>query len=377
MTGIEVLISALVCTVILLVIFAEPNQVPQDERWVMTVFGKYFRTLSPGLQFTIRWIEKIATTRQAETETVPTSTTEVGQVELIKEVGIDERYKKTPKGIRSTRTYVRYFLIKNTITKDGVVIPEIQCQISNRMMAEGDETLPKDSPIPDYVYRNTFVLGAPMGEALMGLVNGTVRSVIARYEFPEILDEPDSIKTEIEKGMREEMKLWGEHLNRLLIAEFVPPDDIQKSLQEPFKAKKTGEALVATATQKALEATQEKKAKITSAEGEKQKIILDAEAQKQREILEAESKAMPLQKVAKIFGWRKNGDPALKLRTSQSAADYMTIDDRTRAAVELGKGDGTVIFHDGQNGLLEGAVGVMGKVFRKIEANEELQTKPS
>lgn len=377
MTGLEALFWALVCTLIMVVIFAEPNQVPQDERWVMTIFGKYFRTLDPGLQFTIRGIEKIATTRQAETETVSTSTAEVGQVELVREVGMDERYKKTPKGVRSTRTYVRYFKIKNTITKDGVIIPEIQCQISNRMMTESDKTTSEDGPITDYAYRNTFVLGAPMREALMGLVNGIVRSVIGKNEIQDILDGPNPIKEEIELEMQKEMELWGEHLNWLLIAEFIPPKEIQDALQEPFKAKKTGEAEVATATQKALAAVQEKNAKITNAEGEKEKIILDAEAQKQKEILETQSKSEPLGKVAKIFGWRRGGDPVLNLQASQAAAEYMTSDDRIAAALEMGKSPSTFVFHDGSNGLMEGAVGVVGKVFRKIEANEGPPTKPS
>jgi len=368
MTGLDMVIWLLV----LFIIFAKPNQVPQDERWVMTIFGKYFRTLDPGLQFTIRGIEEIATSRQTETENMPTSTTEAGQVELIREDGIDRRYKKTPKGVRSTRIFSRIFIVKNTITQDGITIPEVQFQIGNQM---GED--------PDAAYKSTFALAGPVRESLKVIANGTIRSVFGKHplqgteEIPGILDKPDVIKNEIIEGISDGVEHWGDKVIWFKMEEVVPPESVRKVLQAPFEARKAGEALVATATQSVLAAEQEKKAKITTAEGEKQKIILDAEAQKQKEILEAESKAAPLQKVAKIFGWRKDGDPALKLRTSQSAADYMTIDDRTKAALEMGKGAGTFVFHDGQNGLLEGAVGVVGKVFRKIEANEAPPTKPS
>ncbi|OGN27410.1 MAG: hypothetical protein A2941_01035 [Candidatus Yanofskybacteria bacterium RIFCSPLOWO2_01_FULL_49_17] len=336
-----------------LVVFTRFRTVPQDERWAMTIFGKYSRTLYPGLNLTVRWLEKIATTRQAGKETVsigPSGRT----TKMLEEVGLMEKYKKTPKGVRSTRIYVRNFEITGTITADGVTIPVIQAQISNRLMTENENR--KADPVSRLgpVFKNTFVLGASMREALMGLVDGVVRSVLGKHQIAYILEHPDEIKREIEDGLRIEMDLWGEHLIRLYMTEIIPTKDIQESLQKPFKeemnakaAKHEGEALAARAIGERDARIHQAEGEATStrlvADAERDKRIAEAEGQKQAAIKESEGKTQVLKNLAQAFGFKEDGNFDQNLHTVQSAADFMTIEERLDAAKALGSGSGTVL----------------------------------
>jgi len=374
MTGFDLLFWILIA----LVVFAKPNFVPEDEVWVLTMFGAYSRTLYPKKPippFSIRFIEKVATARQdkitkieavAAEGATPSSPAESGQVQIIEESGMNEAYQRTKKGIRSTRIFSRIFVVKNTITKDGITIPEVRFQLGNQMKSKEND--------PEAAYKSTFALTGPIREALKVIANGSVRSIFGKHPLqgPKgILDEPETIKKEITDEIGKGIELWGDGIKWLKMEEIIPPDDVQKLLRAPFTAKQEGEAKVIE-NRMAGQAAEEK------SRGDAAAMVIEAEGKKQKEILEAQSKTEPLREVAKIFGWEEGGSPLDKFRASQAGSDYMTVDDRINAATEMAKGAGTFVFHDGSNGLMEGAVGVIGKVFRKIEANEKkLPSQPT
>src|SRR6185295_4227977 len=86
-----------VLSLLFLAAFIRPREVPEDQRWAMTIFQAYSRTLGPGLNFTIRGFEQIA-----------------------------REGKNRRKGVRSTREFVRDIDVDGTITQDGVKIVTIE-----------------------------------------------------------------------------------------------------------------------------------------------------------------------------------------------------------------------------------------------------------
>ena len=79
------------------------------------------------------------------------------------------------------------------------------------------------------------------------------------------------------------------------------------------------------------------------ADAERDKRIAEAEGQKQAAIKESEGKTQVLKNLAQAFGFKEDGNFDQNLHTVQSAADFMTIEERLDAAKALGSGSGTVL----------------------------------
>jgi regulator of protease activity HflC (stomatin/prohibitin superfamily) len=181
--------------------------VPQSENWLVERLGKYNRTLEAGLHLLIPFLETIH-----------------------HKVPIQER-QLPPRPI-------------NAITLDNVTIA-ISLAVLYRI-ADASKTM----------YRITNV-----DDAIMTIVNGTVRSVIGKTDLDGVQSNRRHLSTEIEEDLRAVSDEWGIILTRIEILEVDVDSETRQAMQLQLNAERNRRALV------------------REAEGKKQATELDADAQ--------------------------------------------------------------------------------------------------
>ncbi len=193
--------------------------VPQGYEWVVERLGKFNRTLKPGINFIIPYIDKIA-------HKVPT-----------KEIIID-----TPP--------------QDVITRDNAVI-----------VADAVAWIRVISPekavyeIDDYK------------TAIKTRVQTSLRGIIGEMDFDDAISSRDLIKSKIANYLYEDVSKWGLSLKTVEIEEFKPSEGLQKSMAEQYEAERHRRAVV-------TRAEGEKSAAILEAEGRLEASRRDAEAKK-------------------------------------------------------------------------------------------------
>ncbi len=221
------IIGALVIVVIGIII-ANVNIVPQARAYVVERLGAYHATWHTGLHIKIPFIEKVA-----------------------KKISLMEQ--------------VADFQPQAVITKDNV-----KMQIDTVVFFQ----------ITDCKLF-TYGVESPMA-AIENLTATTLRNIIGELELDSTLTSRDIINTKMRAILDEATDPWGIKVNRVELKNIIPPREIQDAMEKQMKAERERRELI-------LRAEGEKNSTILVAEGKKQAMILDAEAQKQRQILLAEA----------------------------------------------------------------------------------------
>lgn len=344
MTGLEALFWALVCTLIMLVIFAEPNQVPQDERWATVIFGKYFRTLDPGLQFTIRWIEEIAWTH----------VTENGQ--LIKKV----------RGKRSAREHARHINVQGILTKNNIRV-DVEVMLRNRLMTlDEDDNIRVATNDPDTrgpVYKNTFVIPDSIEESLKVLTDSVVRNVVEKEDSDKVLDEASfpNLQAQFRDLMVPTLNRWGEWFLQLDIIRIIPPQNVLEASEKVVTSRKDGQAAQAKAEgdAEAIKTNADAKAAaiIKIGNAEKQAAVAHGEGTKTRLELETTSKAAGMLRVGRAC--KKLGS----MNPMNDAFNAIFAEEHLDAFSNMAKNGGLVVLSSGDSvaGGLASAVAMVRK----------------
>ena len=214
------------------------KQVPQQQAWIVERLGKYTKTLSPGLNLIIPFVDRVAYKHS------------------LKEVPLD-----VPSQICITRDNTQ-------LTVDGV----LYFQVTDPMRAS-------------YGSSNYIV-------AITQLSQTTLRSVIGRLELDRTFEERDAINTSIVASLDEAALNWGVKVLRYEIKDLTPPADILRAMQSQITAEREKRARIA-------ESEGRKQEQINLATGEREANIARSEGERQAEINLAAGQANAIETIAK------------------------------------------------------------------------------
>jgi regulator of protease activity HflC (stomatin/prohibitin superfamily) len=214
--------------------------VPQGFEYMKERFGKYQKTLTPGIHFLIPFVDQIAYKID------------------IKEIVLDI----SPQSVITKDNA--------SVTADGVVFFKVH---DSRQAAYHVQKL------------NT---------ALQSLTMSNIRTVMGSMDLDEILSHREVINGQLLKVVNDATTVWGTEVTRIQIKDIHPPQDIVASMARQMKAEREKRAQILEAEglrQSAiLKAEGEKQSKILEAEGEQQAAILEATARKNASFLDAEAR---------------------------------------------------------------------------------------
>jgi len=244
--------------------------VPQQHAWVVERLGKYNGTLTPGLNFLMPFIDKVA------------------YKHLLKEVPLD---------IASQVCITR----DNTqLQVDGI----LYFQVTDAMRAS-------------YGSSNYIV-------AISQLAQTSLRSVIGNLELDKTFEERDIINAQVVQAIDEAALNWGVKVLRYEIKDLTPPKEILHAMQQQITAEREKRALIAASEGRRQEqiniATGEREAFIARSEGEKQAVINKAQGDAQSITAVAEATAQAIERIAAAIR-QPGGAEAVQLKVAEKAVD--------------------------------------------------------
>jgi regulator of protease activity HflC (stomatin/prohibitin superfamily) len=242
--------------------------VPQQHAWIRERLGKYHDTLTPGLNFVVPFIDKIAYKHS------------------LKEIPLD-----VPSQV--------------CITKDNT-----QLQVDGILYFQVT-----DAKLASYGSSNYLM-------AISQLAQTTLRSVIGKLELDKTFEERATINHSVIAAIDEAALNWGVKVLRYEIKDLTPPKEILHAMQSQITAEREKRALIAASEGRRQEqiniATGEREAAIARSEGEKQAAINNAEGQAAAITTVAEATAKGIAFVAQAIE-RPGGVQAVQLKVAEQA----------------------------------------------------------
>ena len=238
--------------------------------WVVERLGKYHASLTPGLNFLVPFIDKVAYKHS------------------LKEIPLD-----VPSQVCITRDNTQ-------LQVDGI----LYFQVTDPMRAS-------------YGSSNYIV-------AVTQLAQTSLRSVIGKLELDKTFEERDIINAQVVQAIDEAALNWGVKVLRYEIKDLTPPAEILRSMQAQITAEREKRALIAASEGRRQEqiniATGEREAFIARSEGEKQAVINKAQGEAESIKAVAEANAQAIERVAAAIR-QPGGEQAVQLKVAEKAVE--------------------------------------------------------
>jgi len=246
--GYNIFVIVLVLLVVL-TLFAGVKTVSQGYNWTVERFGRYTRTLTPGLNLIVPYFDRVGRKMNMMEQVV-----DVPQQDVISKDNA-------------------------TVTVDGVAF----YQVFDAAKAS---------------YEITY-----LDQAIIKLTMTNIRSVMGSMDLDQMLSHRDEINERLLRVVDAAVSPWGVKVNRIEIKDIVPPADLVQSMGRQMKAEREKRAEILTAEgqrQSAiLRAEGQKQSQILEAEGRREAAFRDAEARERLAQAEAKATEMVSQAVAR------------------------------------------------------------------------------
>jgi regulator of protease activity HflC (stomatin/prohibitin superfamily) len=227
--------------------------VPQARARNVERLGRYRKTLEPGMNVIIPFIDRV-------------------------------------KPLIDLREQVVSFLGQPVITEDNLVV-----KIDTVLFFQVTDPRAADYEIVDYI------------QAIEQLTATMLRSVIGSMDLEVTLTSRDKINTMLRGVLDDASGKWGIRVTRVEIKAIDPPKSVIDAMEKQMRAEREKRAAILTAEGV-------RQAQILTADGDKQGTVLRAEGDKQSAILRAEGQA---QAIGTVFEAIHDGDPDPKLLAYQ------------------------------------------------------------
>ena len=248
------LIAALVAVIlVLLVVGRTVRIVPQARARNVERFGRYRKTLEPGMNFIVPLVDRV-------------------------------------KPLIDLREQVVAFRGQPVITEDNLVV-----SIDTVLFFQVTDPRAADYEIVNYI------------QAIEQITATMLRSVIGNMDLEETLTSRDKINTMLRSVLDDASGKWGLRVTRVEIKAIDPPKSVIDAMEKQMRAEREKRAAILTAEGV-------RQSKILTAEGEKQSQILRAEGDRQGQILRAEGQS---QAIGTVFRAVHEGDADPKVLAYQ------------------------------------------------------------
>lgn len=231
------LIIALVAVILVFVVVGRTVRiVPQARARNVERFGRYRKTLEPGMNFIVPIVDRV-------------------------------------KPLIDLREQVVSFRGQPVITEDNLVV-----SIDTVLFFQVTDPRAADYEIVNYI------------QAIEQITATMLRSVIGNMDLEQTLTSRDKINTMLRSVLDDASGKWGLRVTRVEIKAIDPPKSVIDAMEKQMRAEREKRAAVLTAEGV-------RQAKILTAEGEKQSSILRAEGERQSQILRAEGQSQAIETV--------------------------------------------------------------------------------
>jgi len=227
--GIGLLVVVGVVVLAIVMLFSVVKIVPQGHEFTVESFGRYTRTIKPGMTLLAPFVERIGR--------------RVNMMEQVLDVQRQE-----------------------VITKDNVTV-QVDAIVFIQVM---------DAAAAAYRV-------AQLNYAIQQLSMTNLRTVVGAMELDEVLSQRDAINSRLLTTIDQATHPWGVKVTRIEIKDLTPPPDITNAMARQMKAERERRANI-------TEADGEKQAAVLRAEGAKQAAVLEAEGRKEAAFRDAEAR---------------------------------------------------------------------------------------